>query len=639
MITLILKEFRELRVVTWLMLTMLILGYWFLPFERIDELSFGTLCPEYCAPPTAHSSWWGGFSILLLMSIFYVLFLRERDTGTVDFLNVLPVSFAKIFLSKILCALLLLWAYDLAPPILSYLLLLFNPDSVSGNFEYRLVASYTATAMIGTVIFSFYAVFFSWFRMVGVILFFLALIISATVPQFASEYSWVNIFQIYEVEVVGSTVVMQWSSIRFHLAASLLALFSGYILWRRSVVMNRPILLATRGKQWLWPLVVGIVALITSVTLLQIGSSERSGLGEEIERQETQHYTFVYREGSQQAYEVASANADSDFEKLAALFGAVDNEHEQPVLVNATETDLQGMAGVAQGRRIKVDFSLRSEALRHVLSHETVHYFQHTQTSGKFKKSISRMLFFSEGMAEYLSSLVVLREEELEAARAAGAVFWKRYEIQFGDLLNAPKFMDEFGRRPIYPLGEIWTAALASRCGKLAPVRLLEALKDDKSGNRLGNASDTAASEHWLRGLLATLDCDLNQVNDDWKNGLEKSIAQTDIDQFPVLVYDRIEKSSLTKKLIFTMEGEDRTILPQNFFLNYKLKLLLSGDRSVKSKHVNPIEGTNKYEVIFLLPDAVSGLDYIHYQVGYEARNAGALFFQRWRRASLVSVD
>jgi len=489
MIRLIGKELRQLLPYTFLWLSLLAL---FIGVElstlRIDESSYFSWCDEYCN--VGANTDIALFNIVLYMIAAYSLFPREFDESTIDFLRSLPIARTKIYIAKIASAWILLCSLLLLERILQFSLLSFNTQSITGTrYLYNDALFLTRDCLFAFVVVA-HGVIVSWFRTIGLIIYSAYLVVLAWLETMNSqsgvgESGIYNILTFFDNEYYGSTLLVDWTSIGFHVAVAIVLLLIGYKLWTNTD--SRPRASSAKKLNRILPVVFSVVVFISfavyMLNLMLVTSTES-----ELKKLETDHYKYSYRASNEAAMEKLQTFAESDYDALVELLGVID----QPVIRVDMTSDSSHALGLASWKKIRMVLKNESEVdplYRRVLSHETAHVFQSVESKRTLAKSANSVGFFIEGMAQYTSFTIVPDTESRESNWLISSIAWQRHNIKFEELANRSVFESLYDPELLYGIGDIWVEAMAQTCGQSSVGDFLRAIGRDSAPPNLGGTT------------------------------------------------------------------------------------------------------------------------------------------------------
>jgi hypothetical protein len=188
---------------------------------------------------------------------------------------------------------------------------------------------------------------------------------------------------------------------------------------------------------------------------------------------DTARFHFTYREPQADRALVVIRAADGAYDEIRRWLDAPDVD---TIVADLTEQSEEHL-GIAGWTKMRLNLSRPDEPpalLGHLLYHETTHVFEAALGEGMTAARSNDSRFFAEGLAEYVA--FELRggfESEREGARRVAALAHRRDRLRFQDLLAPQTFLERHDEVLIYPLGEVFAAALVETCGKGSPSAVL----------------------------------------------------------------------------------------------------------------------------------------------------------------------
>lgn len=464
MIALISKEIRQLFPFALIWFCLLALTYGSELFAiRVDESSYFSWCGEFCETGTNTSMVL--VNIVLFLIAAYSLFPREIDDSTIDFLHSLPVSRTRIFVSKIVAVVLMLWFLLLIDRLLQASVLSLNTQTLTGKRYWRTDFLLYGRDCLFAFVVVCHGVFISWFRTAGLLLYSAYLIILMWLEQSLLVTGIYSIFGFYTNEYDGPNIIMDWETIGFQLVFALLLLFVAYLLWSKAD--SKPRATGNGKLAKALPVVFSVFAFVMAtgymVGMMQSSAGGDAGVG--IVKLKTEHYSFSYRESDEDAMRELESFAEPDYAALVELLGT----NVMPVIQTDMTSDSSHALGLASWKKIRMILTTADEVdplYRRVLSHETAHVFQTVESEHAFSKVSNSVNFFIEGMAQYTSFKIVPDEASRESNWLVSSVSWKRHNIKFAQLANRRAFAALYDPEMLYGIGDIWVEAMAQVCGQ-----------------------------------------------------------------------------------------------------------------------------------------------------------------------------
>ncbi len=500
------KEFRELLPVAITLLALSVLGISKLViFEAPDLHTWSEVSLLLGAGEGSASVVYMIFGLI----VGFRLFPRERSSGTLMFLWSLPISRWHIYVTKCVCAWLILVACTCLDLSFGYALHLFDPSSVTrGQFSWALLLW---ELMLGSGVFAIaigYGVLASYFRAMGLLVAIALVIFSAMAEQIWPELVPVGINKLLAPEFKGEEIRIATQAWWVHGSISFVCAILGGVLWiyhsdaRANPTFVR-IMRVFRG---------GTIAIVACAALvLVIGYDLTEPLGnvepmaqEPRESLSSERFRFSHSPTQHEQLLTFIDEADALFDATQSLLGTA---FDELVAVNLTATSA-GHLGRATWKTLEIQPKVLDDPdlLAHVLVHETAHVLAGQASQRRLGLHGEKAMFFSEGLAEWVAFEVVSRPQDRLAQRMLAAAAWYRHDVSFSDMVSGSTFSSRFDEFLVYALGETWVSALATTCGIAAPGDVLRAIGRPDAPQRL------TATAFWVDALGA-IGCDLASVN------------------------------------------------------------------------------------------------------------------------------
>lgn len=416
------------------------------------------------------------------------LLMQESEQRTLLFLDGLPLSRTRIFLAKVLAALLVIALVPLldfgGDIFFGYL----SRTSIDGPFPWQFIGAEVALQLLAGLYLIALAMLISytraWFPLVT------GLVFLAYLWLRDRGLHWLAFFDTYTLlgpSYVHGKVLVSWRHVGAHLAG--VAGFLG-IAWLSFLSLGDRVQFAVDrlgrlrflamlgfGVRWLAP-VVWIIALIKVMS----GSSDFSNLpsdapvGEKaFAQRETKHYEFLYRSAQSQLARPLLAAADSIYEQVAGFLGAPPAASR--VVVDLASPVISHAAGQTNWTKIRMplteDASLVEQTL--ILGHETTHVFIEQLSDGRLDSRFNEVRFLHEGLATYVELQLFGSEKDRARNRREIAGAWSRGKVPLEYLMNNDALSKLREPNLAYALGEAFARALVESEGRDAPARLLRA--------------------------------------------------------------------------------------------------------------------------------------------------------------------
>lgn len=456
---------------------------------------------------------------LIALALGTGISVKERDEGTLAFLDALPVTRTQVFFTKLLAALLVLMAFpgfQLGWAVIGHAFARGSLDEpfhwpiLLGAFlaQLQLMATFLA---VGTLL--GFARSLTW-MLVGVVAAALQRLIHF-VPRAAMldplrlvESGVEGVRWRYDTEVIGAQATI----------ASVCVLIS----WAFFVRAGRSRSVSVNPR----PVIGALVTLLTITALVwaayvwrdQSDDGGSSSGGEpDLENvpdsapgtTTTAQYEFSYPGiESKPALELAE-KADETFAKVAGFLGA---DGGAPILV-----DLSGSMRNTVGTAFKDRIRMRAddEALA-TLAHETAHVIARRLVGEEGFRRWSAARVLDEGLASWVEGHFLTHPEEEQLVLAA---LLDRNELQLSDIIDFEHFTQNGDDDLKYAIGRGFIDAMVKRYGPESIHRLVRAFGDERLPPKLAGAALWQATFQ-LAGM------DLALVADDFFGGLEKTLVE-----------------------------------------------------------------------------------------------------------------
>jgi len=636
---LIAKELRQLLPIGYLWLAVMFLGIaiQFLT-ERIDEETFSSWCEGYC--DYSSNTTVAIFSALLAMVTAYSLFPREHDDATIDFLRALPVSGKAVFMAKVIAAWLLLCAINVLSYGIDAILLSTNPGSIDGTFYPQVWGTLLWRDCVFAFIVLSHGVLLSWFRITGLVIYAIYLLLLMWVESRLGTSGVWSIFSLLSNEYNGSELVVNSRALIIHSGAALLMLLLAYRLWNRTESSATGEPRSTRGVRFLQgTLAVAGFAVLAFVLAYRVDVGTGSNTGAELRVVTTEHYRFVYNASRKATVDYMLEHAESDYERLGNMLGVVALPNVRVDLSAHSEH----AAGLAKWKKIQMDLDAFSDDIsqRRVLSHETAHVLQAVESNRALAGNYSAVKFFIEGMAQYTSFEIVPEPARRESNWELASISWKRQAIDFNDLIDESSFSQRFDPELHYSLGDLWTSAFVSTCGESVLGDFLRAAGRE-------SAVDNLSANIFWRDTTREISCDLDTVNVNWRKQMIELYDSVDKSKYPFFtdVVIKRDKSSGQVNVSARLKADDKTAedtvsgssLPSRMPGKFVIRVasvsnqLASGvDRIYRGKVAG--EGEEQ-RIEFVVPASAVPVNRFRYQLGFAPSEDARYYYEVWKRGS-----
>jgi len=627
MIQLIFKELKQLVPFAFLWFALSALYYITeLATRRIDEESYISWCDDYCR--VGSNSDIALFTILIILIAAYNLFPREFDDSTIDFLRSLPVKLPILFLSKVFAAWVMLFGLISLDHLIQAGFLSLNTQSLTGKRYWQVDFALLLRNFLFAVVVISHGVFLSWFRTIGLIIYcayLIALIWLENQFGFSGIY---NVLGFFDNEYSGQQLILNWTIIGFHLLVAFVLYFISYFLWTNTD--SKPRTPGTSKASKILPVLGAVFSflLVIGVLATMVGNTAKEANYRNIQAENTEHYSFTYNAEDTKAMNLLIPFVEQDYAALAKLLGVATLPRIQADMTSDSDHAL----GLASWKKIRmvVHTPLDVDPLyRRVLSHETAHVFQSTESNRKLGEFANSTGFFIEGMAQYVSFSIVPDEESRDSNWMVSAIAWQRQNIKFAEMANRTIFDTLYDGELLYGIGDIWVDAMVEACG-------IESLGDFLRGIGRENAPPNLSGVAFWRNHLQYINCELALVNNRWRQIMQDLIDNRSGGSFPEFENVVISRESETSPIKISADviPDESGQLPEFYYIKIKSETQLASVVSPMLTGRLQREGADTSVEFFIEPHLISGRQF-RYQLGFVPLPDSRHYFNKWRTGSM----
>lgn len=625
MIRLMLCQFKQMLpfVLLWFAL-MLIFFSMELYTNRVDEMSYLAWCGEFCHVGSDANLVL--FTVLLYLIASYSLFPREFDERTIDFVRSLPISRGRIYIAKVLAAVLLLCLLNVAEVAVQSVMLAFSTQSITGTKYWANDGWFLLRNCLFVFVVVSHSVFISWFRTSGLILYSGYMIGLMWLEQslgYAGPYS---LFRFFNNEYDGQTVLFDWPAIGFQLVMALVLLIMGYFLWTRTD--SKPRTPGTKKFSAALPTLLSIGAFLLVATTLatlvfQAGTDRTS---DNIQRTSTEFYQFAYRNRDGDRLLDLIKYVDADYTALAEMLN-VQGEHLIQTDMTSQNSHAIGLASYKRIRMVLAGSETVNPELRRILSHETAHVFQGIESDRKLADAGNSTGFFVEGMAQYTSFKIVPDPPTRETNWAVSSESWKRNNITFEELAHRSAFESVYDPELLYGIGDIWVDAMARHCGE-------DSLGEFLRSTARKEAPRSIAGAGFWRHHLQHIGCELEQVNHLWRKQMQEIVDARSDGAFPSFTNVVITRKDKVVVINAEIEPDKTGLLPERFYLRVQSEAKLAN--TISPFRIGDVSDSGDIVTVqFAVPlSEVEGKRF-RYQLGYVPYPDSRYYFEKWYNGSV----
>jgi ABC-type transport system involved in multi-copper enzyme maturation permease subunit len=457
------------------------------------------------------------------------LLVRERDEGTLAFLDTLPVSRTQIFFSKFALALGVLWLMPLSDLALRAIFFAWSRTSLETFFPWTLLVTGMLLDAASCFIFLAIGLALSFLRRFSLLVFGLVVLSYVLLAECRTPFlPLFNIFTLNEPVFQGQHWLIPTGKLLTQLSvgAVCLAIALGAFLVMGDEVQRFADRLRRRRSV---SLLAGLgMALAVAVWVGLFFYWQRNSSEEDdrtvryapwtTSRATTSRYQFLYPENQAGLVGQLLDRADAVEARVREFLQA------QPI--SRIAADLTGSsphtAGVAHWKQVQIDLAAagpRLASLVAVLGHETTHVYIDHEGQSHIDDDFNATRFFHEGIATYVEYHQFRTTNELPALRRVAAVMHARGEVKYEELLDSETLARNRDTDLVYPLGEVFVTALVHRYGAAAPGQVVRAF------GRPGAPKNLKGLFLW-QDVLQACGFNLSEVEDSFFVELDRAVAE-----------------------------------------------------------------------------------------------------------------
>lgn len=498
-----------------------------------------------------------GMTFILCLVVSLGLMVREKDEGTLLYLDGLPISRFSVYLAKWLVAVALIFTINLLWTLESVIYDLLSRGSTSPPTPWRSIGVFTLLELALSVYFLTILIAFSFLRRwaliaVGAMFWIVFGLKSMQVP-------YAGLLDPFTLIDAPAAIDERWEWPLLHLAVmgvtTVIAWFTGYFIFS---IRQGGVSAFSRGMReaW-WGKLAGVCAIILVVVMwigILIAISWDDGVKaaraeaekarnatppdrkNEIVTDASEHFRFIFRRQATRRMETVIAEADPVFDTVADFLELPDDHRDDLVTVDLSSPLAAHNAGQAYWKKIRMALPARDkkrpdpeerEAIA-ILGHEVAHVFIDQITDGRLEESFDAARWFHEGLASYVEFRFFRDDSGATAYRRWVALAAKWEEVEFSEMVVNKAFSAQRDPFLAYPAGYLWVDSLVRVYGDDAPAKLLRALGREDGPRKL------AGLALWRDACLAA-GFDLERVRSDFRtqlSALQEEFAET-IKAFP----------------------------------------------------------------------------------------------------------
>ena len=507
-----------------------------------------------------------GVTFILCAVVSLGLMVREKDEGTLLYLDGLPISRFSVYLAKWLVAVALISAINLLWTAESIVYDLLSRGSASPPTPWRSVGVFTLLELFLSVHFLTILIAFSFLRRwtliaVGALFWILVGLKAMQVP-------YAGLLDPFTLIDAPETMGERWEWPRLQLIVmgimTLVAWFAGYFIF---ALRQGSVSAFSRGMREAWWVKLAGGFAIVLVVVMWIGilvaiswdegvkaaraeaekarNAATADRKNEIVTEESGHFRFLFRHEAKRRMETVIAKSDLVFDTVADFLELPDDHRDDLVTVDLSSPLAAHNAGQAYWKKIRMALPAKDkkkpdpeerEAIA-ILGHEITHVFIDQITDGRLEESFDAARWFHEGLASYVEFRFFRDDSGATAYRRWVALAAKWEDVEFAEMVVNRTFSAERDPFLAYPAGYLWVDSLVRVYGDDAPAKLLRALGREDGPRKL------AGLALWRDASLAA-GFDLERVRSDFRNqltALQEEFAEA-LTPFPEITAGKAER-------------------------------------------------------------------------------------------------
>jgi hypothetical protein len=570
--------------------------------------------------------------LMLAMALALALLPREKDEGTLEFLDGLPCTRGQIFMAKALAGVLVLGLYPILDNAGGLLVHWFSRSSLDPEWPWGLFGMmlllewWLGVALLGV------ALALSYFRRFA--FFALGLLFAVYIMLDAGDPSWIQHFDFRAVVRYAfrhREIDVAWTQLGTVSALGAVGYFIAWFSFRLQGDHAARVLGWIEHNHFRGPL-VAIGTVMTIVVWIVLGGvlANREGIKPgtttRVEYRDWQTsrlaaggYVFLYPANLRERAKALADRAGDVQEKVRAFFGA---ESIGEIVADLDSPMRHRLAGTAEWKRVNMNITATRSLPEQmaVLGHETAHIYIDATSDGrlKTKNHFAAARWWHEGLASYVEYRMFRPPGELAKIQRVAAAAHRRKASDFELLVDDEAWRAKHDSELVYSLGEVFFEALVAEHGDAAPGKILRAIC------RPDAPEDATGLDLW-RDAFQACGWDMSRTISAYFERLESFVTgdhRVFVESLPKLS-GRVLVTGETVSIEVIVDGD----LPPQSTLQCRVRRLASDDdgRYVRLKQTG--------ERTFATDRETVGRGEFWYELGIRHPNAASILYQGWQRA------
>ncbi len=414
------------------------------------------------------------------------LLMRERSENTLEFLDSLPTSRSRVFSCKCAAGLTVLLMFPLSLEALGFFLHAISRHSAAPELYLDYFAKGIFIDVWMLIVYFGIGMAFSFLGRFALLALVFAGLWYGTLKEM--QVPWIELIDPFSVgsddNLVGNSYTLPWTSLFTQMGIAIILIL---LSWRGFIKLGTSPSRKTTWKNRLTLafFVLGIVIAGISWLVMEIRhDSDRVDTvaadpsapdfpSWKTSRVKTNSFTFIYPSNQSERAEKLITKSESVHDQVTSFLHAKPNRN---LVIDLTSRSPRH-AGTAYWKRVRMNLAAGSSApdREAILGHELTHVYISQLSKNKVNERFNSTRFFHEGLASYLEYRLFRKPEALASIRKLAAVAKDRDHIRFEQLVDSGKLSRSHAFELVYPLGELFIAAVVKRYGDDAPEKLIRA--------------------------------------------------------------------------------------------------------------------------------------------------------------------
>ncbi|MEA3211540.1 MAG: hypothetical protein QOE70_4597 [Chthoniobacter sp.] len=412
------------------------------------------------------------------------LLVRERDDGTLSFLDGLPVSRTRVFASKVLAALTVLTAllfFEIAMGAFYHAL---SRTSLEKAFPWQITGALFGLHWVLAFTCLGVALALSFLRRWLFLVLGLLAWAFALAKQFRLPH--LDLFNPFAL-TVPSLHEGRWLIPTANLGVQIALGVTGFAVALAGfhAMGDGAHRFARAFARSLWlRLLAGVGTLLIPVVwfalFVRIGRDTAAAKAEwnpaaknPAVVHESARYSFIHRQSQEREAMALIARADAVHDQVTTFLRAP--VLPSPIIVDTTSGLARHNAGQAYWKKVRMLLTGAGEEDAAVLGHETTHVYLDLLSESRLGGHFDSIRFFHEGLASHVEYRQFRTAERLPKFRRVAAVAHAWERMSFEQLANDAELSRKRDRNLAYPFGELFCAAIENAYGEEAFAKIARA--------------------------------------------------------------------------------------------------------------------------------------------------------------------